>query len=317
MGRKERISQTLRKKMIAIVKENNVIKKIFYFLESIPIFLFYFLSLVMPPSLASSMGGKFLSLIGPKLKKNQIAKKNLKKVFPEKNNEEIETIISGMWENLGRVAAEYPHLKKFNLYSGGRLKSLNVRVVGKRYIEQLRDDRRPGIFFSAHLGNWEINAKSAVQRGLPLTLIYRKPNNPFSDFLVKRARSHITNSFAAKGKEGARKAIKVLSKGGHLAMLVDQKMNDGISIPFFGVNAMTAPAIAELAIKFNCPIVPARVKRIKGTKFEIKLYPPIKIPTSSNKKEKIYKIMVQVNEIIEDWIREAPEQWLWVHDRWP
>lgn len=294
-----------------------MIKNILYFLEGIPVFLLYFFFLAMPPSVASSIGGKFLSVIGPRLKKNQIAKKNIKKAFPDKGDKEVDTIISCMWENLGRVAAEYPHLKKFDLYNTSSLKGLSVKVFGKQYIEQLRDDQKPGIFFSAHLGNWEINAMSAVQKGLPLTLVYRKPNNPFSDFLVKKARSHITDSFAAKGKDGARKAIKVLSQGGHLAMLVDQKMNDGISVPFFGINAMTAPAIAELAIKFNCPIVPARVKRIKGTKFEMRLYPPIKIPASSSKKERVHKTMVQVNKIIEVWIREAPEQWLWVHDRWP
>ena len=276
-----------------------MIKKILYFLEGIPVFLLYFFFLAMPPSVASSIGGKFLSVIGPRLKKYQIAKKNIKKAFPDKGDKEVDTIISCMWENLGRVAAEYPHLKKFDLYNTSSLKDLSVKVFGKQYIEQLRDDQKPGIFFSAHLGNWEINAMSAVQKGLPLTLVYRKPNNPFSDFLVKKARSHITDSFAAKGKDGARKAIKVLSQGGHLAMLVDQKMNDGISVPFFGINAMTAPAIAELAIKFNCPIVPARVKRIKGTKFEMRLYPPIKIPASSSKKERVHKTMVQVNKIIE------------------
>ena len=294
-----------------------MIKNILYFLEGIPVFLLYFFFLAMPPSVASSIGGKFLSVIGPRLKKNQIAKKNIKKAFPDKGDKEVDTIISCMWENLGRVAAEYPHLKKFDLYNTSSLKDLSVKVFGKQYIDQQRDDQKPGIFFSAHLGNWEINAMSAVQKGLPLTVVYRKPNNPFSDFLVKKARSHITDSFAAKGKDGARKAIKVLSQGGHLAMLVDQKMNDGISVPFFGINAMTAPAIAELAIKFNCPIVPARVKRIKGTKFEMRLYPPIKIPASSSKKERVHKTMVQVNKIIEAWIREAPEQWLWVHDRWP
>ena len=294
-----------------------MIKKILHLLEGIPVFLLYFFFLSMPPSVASAIGGKFLSAIGPKLKKNSIAKKNIKKAFTNKSNQEINTIISGMWENLGRVAAEYPHLKKFDLYNPDSSKNLSVKVFGTQYIKQLRDDQKPGIFFSAHLGNWEINAMSAVQKGLPLTLVYRKPNNPLSDFLIKKARSHITNSFAAKGKDGARKAIKILSKGGHLAMLADQKMNDGISVPFFGINAMTAPAIAELAIKFNCPIVPARVKRIKGTKFEMRLYPPIKIPSSLNKKERVYKTMVQVNKIMEAWIREAPEQWLWVHDRWP
>jgi KDO2-lipid IV(A) lauroyltransferase len=267
--------------------------------------------------LASNMGGWLGRIIGPRLKVSEVARRNLTRAFPEKSQDQIEELVTAMWDNLGRVMTEYPHLDNIRLYDEDGKWPGRVTVEGAEYLDLLRDDGRPGIFFSAHLGNWEINAMAAVQRGLPLTLVYRAPNNPLADALIRRARRRITQCFAAKGAEGARDSLLVLRKGGHLALLADQKMNDGIAVPFFGREAMTAPALAQLALKFGCPVVPARVVRTGGSHFRMTLYPPLDMPTTGDRQRDVAAIMAQINELIEGWVHENPEQWMWIHRRWP
>jgi len=266
---------------------------------------------------ASDLGGWLGRVIGPRLRVSQVARRNLAHAFHEKTPSQIKKLVTAMWDNLGRVMAEYPHLNQIRLYDEDGKWPGRVTVEGAKYLDLLRDDGKPGIFFSAHLGNWEINAMSAVQRGLPLTLVYRAPNNPLADALIRRARSSITQSFAAKGATGARDSLRVLKNGGHLALLADQKMNDGIALPFFGREAMTGSALAQLALKFGCPVVPAKVVRKDGARFCITLYPPLKMPASGNRLADVKAVTTKVNELIEGWVRENPEQWMWVHRRWP
>ena len=125
------------------------------------------------------------------------------------------------------------------------------------------------------------------------------------------------SDFYPKGSDGARGLLRALKKGANVAMLVDQKMNDGISVPFLGQNAMTAPALAELALRYKCPIVPARVERLQGAHFRLTFLPHLQIQNSGNKEADILEIMTEVNVLLGDWINEKPEQWLWVHNRWP
>jgi KDO2-lipid IV(A) lauroyltransferase len=149
-----------------------------------------------------------------------------------------------------------------------------------------------------------------------VTTVFRAPDNPLVDAVLRRLRrpggEHI-----AKGTGGARHAIKLLVAGGHLGLLVDQKLNDGIAVPFFGRDAMTAPALAQFALRFDCPVVPTRVERIAGARFRITVAPPIDIPRTGERQRDVFEITRRVNEILESWIRERPEQWLWAHKRWP
>jgi KDO2-lipid IV(A) lauroyltransferase len=266
---------------------------------------------------ASGLGGWLGRLIGPRLKVSQVARRNLARAFPEKTPAKIKKLVTAMWDNLGRVVAEYPHLSQIRLYDEDGKWPGRVTVENAEHIDLLRDNGRPGIFFSAHLGNWEITPLSVVQRGLPVTMVYRAPNNPLVDTLVRHARRTITHNFAAKGSTGGRESIRVLKEGGHLVLIADQKMNDGIAMPFFGREAMTAPAPARLALKFGCPLVPGKVVRTGGAYFRLTLYPPLEIPDSGDHQADVVAVMAQVNGLIEDWVRENPEQWMWVHRRWP
>ena len=266
----------------------------------------------LPLDAASALGGWLARAIGPRLGISRRAVDNLGRAFPEKSPGDIKAIVRGMWENLGRVAAEYPHLGEIEIYGNdGR-----VTVVGAENIDRLRDDGLPGIFFSAHIGNWEIVSLAATQRGLPLDRVYRAANNRLVEWLYRRGRAAVEGALIPKGSAGARLLLRSLKDSKHLGMLVDQKMNDGIAAPFFGRDAMTAPALAQLALRFDCPVVPARVERLKGAHFRITAYPPMELG-GGDRHADIADAMAKVNALIESWVREHPEQWLWLHNRWP
>lgn len=288
-------------------------RAIVYRLEALAVSLALALFRALSIDRASQVGAWLGRTIGPRLGITRIAERNLRRAFPERTPLEVAAIVRGMWDNLGRVAAEYSHLGEIDVYAAdGR-----VEVFGAENVERLRDDGAGGIFFAAHLGNWEIASLGATQNGVPLTHIYRAANNPHVDALLRRIRAPIGGTHHPKGAEGAKKLIAALRRGEHLGMLVDQKLNDGIAVPFFGRDAMTAPALAQLALKFRCPVVPARVERLDGARFRLTVYSPMTLPDTGDRHADVAETMRRVNALFEDWIRARPEQWLWLHRRWP
>lgn len=268
---------------------------------------------LLPVDAASALGGWLARKIGPKLRITKNARRELGLVFPELTKDEIEVLVDKMWDNLGRTAGEHPHLAKFNPY----VENSRVDVIGTEIIEQLRDDDQPGFFFSGHIANWELVPLASTKMNLPLHLVYRRANNPFFDRLVQKGRAGTDAQYFPKGAQGSKDILRALKKGDHLAMLVDQKMNDGIRIPFLGRDAMTAPALAQLALRFQCPVVPVQVERLAGAHFRVTIHPPLTLPDSGDKHADIASLMTTVNEHLGDWIKQRPEQWLWVHNRWP
>jgi KDO2-lipid IV(A) lauroyltransferase len=294
-------------------KQPSIRRFVFHPLEAVAAVVFYSLFKTLPLDVASGIGGWVGRTLGPRLGVSRRAVNNLRKTFPELRPDEVSRIVKDIWDNLGRIAGEYPHLDRFKIYEpGGR-----VEVIGIEHLEELRDDGKPGIFFSAHIGNWEVLALGATQRGLPLDRVYRAANNRLVEWLYRRGRSAVDGALIPKGAAGVRQLLRSLRDGNHLAMLVDQKMNDGIAIPFLGRTAMTAPALAELALKFDCPVVPARVVRLKGARFRFIVQPPLELPRTGDRQADVAALMTQVNDVIGEWVRETPEQWLWLHNRWP
>ena len=209
-----------------------------YYLEYLLVRAAFAVFRALPLDRASALGGWIGRKLGPRLKITDRARANLSRALPELSEDARAKIVGDMWEHLGRVFAEYPHLGDFQLYDGDD----RVEVVGAEYVDQLREDGIGGIFVSGHIGNWEITSLGAIQRGMPLVQIYRAANNPWVDRLLERCRAPIGGRNYPKSRRGARNIVEALNSGEHLAMLVDQKYNEGIPVPFFGRDAMTAPA---------------------------------------------------------------------------
>ena len=290
-----------------------LIKKVFrHPLESLAVYTSYGIMCLLSIEKSSAMFGWLAQKIGVLSSAQRTAQNNLRQVFPKMSDTEINQTVRNVWDNFGRVMGEYPKLKDIDIYNDDRFE-----IVGAEYIDQLRDDNQPGIIFAAHLASWEVGIMAASQRGLKATQLYRATNNKFVDRIVRRVQRQIGQEVLTKGPGDARRVLEVLRRGDHLYILIDQKMNKGISVPFFGREAMTAPAAARMALRFQCPLVPARVERLGGVRFRITFYPPMALPQEKDTHEAIYDLMCQINTMLEQWITERPGQWLWLHNRWP
>ena len=267
----------------------------------------------LPVGWASAIGGALGGLVGPLFPVHRQGLDNIAWALPELSSTEVRRCTRRVWRHLGRVAAEYPHLHRFSVNApGGR-----IQLVGRHHLEEAKRSATGGIFFSGHIGNWEIAALAPEQNGIPVTSIYRAANNPIVDRMISRFRGPVTQQRVPKGHEGTRELVRALGAGKHVALLVDQKMKTGIPAPFFGRDAMTGPAVATFALRYDCPVWPIRVERLAGASFRITVFPKLDLPKEGTREERIHAITTAINRIFEDWIRDRPEQWLWFHRRWP
>jgi KDO2-lipid IV(A) lauroyltransferase len=284
------------------------LKRIKYLLEAIIVKLLFIVFKFLSIDQASNIAGRIARKVGPLLKVSNTAYKNIRSVMPDLSEAEVQIIITDMWENLGRVFGEFPHI--YNL-SSDEFKR-RVKVNGIENLESLKNLHKTGIFFSGHLANWEVPAMYASIYNLPLAVVYRVANNKIVDDIINKERIKSGITAIPKGPSGAKKIVEMIKKNMTLAMLVDQKMNEGIKIPFFAKDAMTAPAIARLALKFGCPLIPTQVIRNNGAYFTINFFPPLELKENDTEES----IMTKINQLLEGWIRENPGQWFWVHRRW-
>ncbi len=261
---------------------------------------------------ASALGGALCRTVGPRLGISNRARINLERAFPEYGAAAREAVLAGMWDNLGRVLAEYPHLDRF-LDPGGE----RIEVVGGEHIRALRDDGIGGFCVGGHIGNWEIPPVLGAREGLPLAHVYRALNNPLLDRFLRRLRAPAGGSHHAKGPSAARGTVAALRRGAHIGILVDQKFNEGIAAPFFGRDAMTSTTPARLAFRYDVPIVCVRLERLGGARFRFTVTPPLRLPDTGDREADIASVTRSINTMLEGWIRERPEQWLWLHRRWP
>lgn len=278
-------------------------KFIRYVIEAIFLAILMALSKMLPAPMASNFGGWIGRNIGPRLSASRKAVNNIKSVLPDTTDEQTQKIVSGMWDNLGRVMMEYPHLK--------HISKNQTEIVGKEILEQHKD--QAAIFFTAHLANWEVCPPSVYQQlGFTIHSIYRAPNNPLTGALLERARSiggNIEN--IPKSRTGTRNIVKALQENKRIGILIDQKYNEGIAADFMGRPAMTSPAFVQLAQKFNCPLIPLRIERIKNTNFRVTILPPLDVQNKT-----IEDAMTECHTMLEGWIKERPSEWLWLHRRW-
>lgn len=271
------------------------------------------------PVRASDIAGKFCRLLGPFLPPSKIADRNLQMAMPELTSKQRQDIIRGVWENLGRTAGEFPHLSTLreNTPEG----QPGYEVQGAEHLKALPQHQGPVLFVSGHIGNWEMLPPAVARYGTPFASFYRAAGNRKVDAMIRSLRDAAMGPdpvpLFAKGAEGARAALRYVAKGGRLGMLVDQKMNDGIEARLFGLPAMTAPALASMALKYRCPVIPGYVVRLGPARLRIVVEPPMVLPQTGDKQQDLATLVQMINDRLESWVRQKPESWLWLHRRWP
>ncbi|MFZ1990220.1 MAG: lauroyl acyltransferase, partial [Alphaproteobacteria bacterium] len=243
-----------------------------YLLEAAGFFLLIGLAMLLGLNSASAFGGFIARTIGPKTSQHRRAKQRLKRAMPETSDEEAERILKAMWDNLGRTIAELPHLGEFHPFKPGG----GVDLEDHGVINKIRERKSGAILVSAHLGNWELMPNIMKEIGIPGGEVYRPANNPYVNaYIVSLRRKFVCDNQIPKGPKGVRALIDVVRSKHLVAMLVDQRMSDGVEVPFFGIPAMTPAAPAQLSLRHGVPIVPASIERIKGPHFVMRLHEPI------------------------------------------
>jgi Kdo2-lipid IVA lauroyltransferase/acyltransferase len=274
------------------------------------------LARALGPDRSSAIGGAIARRLGPLLPQHRIGLENLRAAFPDKSEAEIRAILAGAWENIGRLGAEYPHLGQlfdYDHYSGeiGR-----IEVDGIEHFIALAEDGKPALIFSAHLANWELPPICAARYGLDSTVVFRPPNEPAAAHVLHEIRSQTMGGLEA-ARQGAAFAMRgVLERGGHLGMLIDQHFTRGVTVDFLGRPAFTNPIMGKFARAFDCPVHGVRVIRLPAGRFRLQLTPALDLPRDAEGLVDVQGAMQAMTRVVEDWVREHPEQWLWMHRRW-
>lgn len=284
-------------------------KKLQYLFEAILVYPIYWLFHIIPYQVASSVMGKLFACIGRFHPSNKIALINIAQAFPEKSEAEVQEIARRSWENLGRTAGEFVHVTST---SKEGIKKLGT-IKGDENIDALALDSSTSlIVVSAHFGNWELLTRILAEKIRNVKLFYRHANNPIVENIIQKTRMRYSKSFVKKGsKSGLKDTVAMLKSGGSVGLLIDQKTRDGVDIEFFGKPVKAISTAADLSIKLNVPICLIHNVRLPDNKFESIFEKPF-YPEGRTAQEITQKIFY----IFEEWIKEHPEQWFWMHNRW-
>ena len=271
------------------------------------------------PDKTATFFGRATRFIGRRLREDRIGRANLTAAFPEKSPEEIEIILAGVWDNLGRIGAEFAHLDHIWDYDADHPEKpsrVEFSPRTKELFDQLRDDGKPALFFACHLGNWELPALAAVAHGLDAAILFRRPNIQSADQAIERIRSVKMGTLIPAGREAPLRLAQALQDGQHVAMLVDQYLTNGVEVTFFGRKTTANPMLARLLRQVECPIHGTRIIRLPNNRFRAELSEEVKPVRDASGQIDVQGTMQAITNVVEDWVREYPEQWLWLHRRW-
>src|SRR5882724_1686551 len=271
------------------------------------------------PDKTANFFGRAAHFIGRRLREDRIGRENLKAAFPEKSPEEIETILTGVWHNLGRLGAEFAHLDRIWDHDPAhpdKPSRVEFSTRSQQLFDELRDDGKPALFFAAHLGNWELSPLAAAAHGLDAVILFRRPNIEAADRAIERIRAVNLGTLVPAGRDAPIKLAQALQRGQHVAMLVDQYLTNGVPVTFFGRKTTANPLLARLRRQFDCPIHGTRIIRLPNNRFRAELSEEVKPVFDASGEIDIQGTMQVVTDVVESWIREYPEQWLWLHRRW-
>tara|TARA_Y100001970_G_scaffold20240_2_gene22828 strand:- start:333 stop:1193 length:861 start_codon:yes stop_codon:yes gene_type:complete len=280
-----------------------------YFLQFILTIIFFLIFKVLGPSISSNLSGKLFEVIGPFFRSKKIIYKNIKKAFPDLNSEKMSHLSNSMWNNYGRVFAEFMFIKEFRI---GRL-SEKIKIEGKDILDDIKSSNKQVIFISGHFSNFELMAMSIENSGIKLASIYRPLNNIFLNSIMEKVRKkYICKNQFKKGIGGLKNLIKLKKKNFSTALMIDQRVSEGVLSNFFNQKALTTTIPAQLVNKFNIPIIPVYIERLEGLNYKIKIDKPLYFDTNSS----IQNITDELNLKLEKMVLKKPEQWIWSHNRW-
>ena len=284
-------------------------KSIKYFTQFLIISILFLMFKILGLNFASYISGKIISFVGPFFRSKNLIKSNILKAFPNLPQNEIEKITKKMWNNYGRILAEYIFIKDFRL---SKLEN-NIEIEGHEILEKIRQSNEPVIFISGHFNNFELMAMQIEKSGINLAAIYRPLNNRFLNFIMERIRKkYICKNQIQKGISGTRQLLSFFKKKTSIALMIDQRVTQGIKSNFFKHEAFTTTIPAQFVKKFKCKIVPIYIERVKNTKFKLTIHEPL----IYSDEETIESITLDLNYLLEKLIIKNPEQWIWSHNRW-
>lgn len=265
------------------------------------------------PEKASDLGAKLMRRLGPLTAAHRTTLRNLRLAFPGWDEPKVHAVALSAWENVGRIAGEMPHLADFDPdHPDGRL-----TIVGEERLQQIESSGRPAVIISGHFANWELVAAVLSRRLSKCQITYRAANNPFIDRRIARARyDYGVHVLTPKGA-GTRDLMRALGRGRAVALMNDQKFNQGLPAPFFGHEAMTAPGPSRLALRYGCPLIPVTTSRLGPARYRVTVHDPIEPQAGLEGTLAVSDMVARINRFMEARIKEAPDQWFWMHNRWP
>lgn len=268
------------------------------------------------PDRAADLCGAIARGVGPYLPAHRIGRANLRAAFPDQDKAWIEATLRRAWDNLGRVAGEYVHLARLWDYDPADPNAGRMLTDQEHMFHDLLNDGKPALCFAAHLGNWELPAVAAAAHGLPSAVVYRMPNNKAVAKEISRIRAPLMGHLIRTRAHAALEMAAALERGEHLGMLVDQHFSRGVDVTFFGRRCKANPTIARLARQFDCPVIGVRVIRLPDRRFRLLAEGPFELPRDAAGQVDVPATTQMITGVVERWVREHPDQWLWFHRRW-
>tara|TARA_B110000438_G_scaffold302057_1_gene358612 strand:- start:615 stop:1490 length:876 start_codon:yes stop_codon:yes gene_type:complete len=289
-------------------------KIIKYFFEFMCVITLFFLFKIIGLRNASNLGSLIGRIFGPNFRSKNITKQNIHTGMGEIDKKAVSEIMDGMWSNIGRTFAEYVYLKDFKY---NKTNFTHMKIVGLEYLEEIKKKNQTVIFYSGHFANFELMAMEIDKFGIKCAAIYRPLNNIFLNPLMEYLRmKYICPNQIPKGRIGMREIINKIKNGYSVALMVDQRVSEGPRELFFNKPAHTTTIPAQLALRYDCKLVPISLKRKEDVKFELTIHEPYKIIKTGNEMQDVKNITVNINKILEKMIIENSSQWIWSHNRW-
>ncbi len=285
-------------------------KKIKYFLQFICVIFFFVIFKILGLKLASIISSNIFILFGPIFRSNKIVFSNLKIAFPDIDKDQKKQLLKKMWFNYGKIFAEYMFIKDFR---HNEKYSAKISIENKDIIEKIKKDNEQVIFISGHFNNFELMAMQIEKLGIKLSALYRPLNNPYLNPIMEKIRKkYICKKQVKKGISGTKDLLLDFKDGSSIALMIDQRVSQGIRSNLFNKEALTTTIPAQFIKKFKIRIVPVHVERQRDNDFKIKFFEPVNF----SNEESIKTITFKLNKILEEMIIKNPEQWIWTHNRW-